>query len=284
MDSAMPDLAVWDLRLPPESFYWALLDVTCLPRRARSRGVELGYLFESFLPVAIEDVHAVYEPVDDGRMLACGLAMHRVAELSASGPMRLGPTCVPEFLSMNGEVSGINLLQGRFEPSALRRQRARITAFCCAAAFACGAAIIVGQFRRMASFDDRVRVFAGATAIVYDQVLPGDARTLPPAARLTAELRTLDRTRAAPLAAGPVDITPTLASLLASWPAGLQSRTETLSVGPDGISLTVRLPDASAAQRFERELTVPQGWRLTQPSVQAERDGILFRARMEASS
>ncbi|MCC7389641.1 MAG: hypothetical protein IT431_12830 [Phycisphaerales bacterium] len=271
----------WALRLPPETFYWAVLDASPLPRRAPRRIAQLGYLFEAVLPLPVEHLHAAYLPIDRHRVLACGLATERLAELATPGILTLGPAALPAFLGLDTDAAQINLLEGRFEPIALHRRRRRLAVMTCTAALALAALVLAGQLRRAAALLDHAAAYDAATNSVYASVLPPGAGTLPPAARLTAELRTLDRTRAGPAPEGPGEIAPTLAALLASWPPGLPVTTESLSVGPGAISLTARLPDAPAAERFERELRPPPGWRLAQPDVQADRDGILVRARME---
>ena len=277
--------AARDIRLPPDRFYWGLLDASSLPSRARRTG--LVYLFESVLPVSVENVQAVFTPLDANRFLVC--AMDRDRLVAHEGALALGPESLPPFLHdpvlhaapLPDPVS-INLLVSDFEPRAFRRARQRATLLACVAILACACIVAVGQLRRTARWRDIAESFAQATTSVYDRVLPPSAGApVPPAARLTAELRTLDRTRAAAPAGAPRDITPTLAALLARWPADLPASTESLVAAPGAITLTVRLPDEASAERLERELTPPPGWRVTQPSVQRERDALTVRVRME---
>jgi hypothetical protein len=275
-----------DRRLPPESFYWAVLDTGALPARAARRPArhpdKLGYLFEAVLPVPIERVQACYLPMDGRRVLACGMDIDRVAELATQGVLTLGPASVPGFLGGAPDPGKINLLHGRFEPGEIGRARGRFVGVCAAAVLACSALILAGQTRRASFHNLHARACADATASVYARVLPPSAGPLPPAARLTAELRALDRTRGAhPAEHGPREVAPILAALLARWPADLPVTTETLTVSDTAITLTARLPDSAAAERFERELGAPEGWRMAQPEVRAERDGVLVRARME---
>lgn len=274
-----------DLRLPPEAFYWGVLDTSSLPARAARRPDRLGYLFESVLPVHIERVHATFLPIGGDRVLACGMDEDRLRELAAPGVLTLGPSTLPGFLEEPIDAQSITLLTGEFEPSEIRRARGRVVKLCAAAVLVCSLLVLAGQVRRAASQNRLATAYADATASVYDRVLPpstGRSPALPAAARLTAELRSLDRTRGdRPAESGPREVGPTLASLLASWPADLHVTTEALSVSDTAINITARLPDSAAAERFERELRAPEGWRLAQPDVRTERDGILFRARME---
>jgi len=267
-----------EVRLPPERFYWAVLDVGALSGRKRG----LGFLFESVLPVPVESVHAVYLPLGEGRVLACGMDRPLISEWE--GALVLGPAALPEFVRTPGapDAAVINLLVGEFEPRAVRRARRRVTLLACAALLACALAVGWGQSRRAAHWREISELLAQATAGVYEQVLPASTGSVPPAARLTAELRALDRTRGdAPSSQGPREIAPTLAAMLATWPTDLPASTESLSAAAGALTLTVRLPDEASAERLERELKPPPGWRVSQPNVQRERDGLTVRVRME---
>lgn len=270
-----PMAAPTEVRLPPERFYWAVLDIPA----ARDRRAALGYVFESVLPVPVERVHAVYLPLGGGRFLACGMDRDRLA--AHEGALLLGPETLPEFLKGAVDPATINLLVGLIEPRAVRSARRRVALTACAAILACGLLVGWGQFRAASRWQEISESFAEATAGVYDRVLPASTGSVPPAARLIAELRTLDRTRTDAPAGSPREIAPTLAAVLASWPPGLPASTESLSAAPGAITLTVRLPDESSAERLERELKPPPGWRVSQPTVQREREGLTVRVRME---
>lgn len=278
MTTATAMAAPSEVRLPPERFYWAVLDAPA----ARDRRAALGYLFESVLPVPVERVHAVYSPLRDNRFLACG--MDRDQLTSHEGTLLLGPETLPEFLDGAVDPVTINLLVGSFEPWAVRRARRRATLIACAAILACTLVVGWGQLRRASRWHEISESFAQATAGVYHRVVPpsgSSGSTVPPAARLTAELRTLDRTRSEAPAGSPREIAPALAAMLASWPPGLSASTESLTAAAGAITLTVRLPDEASAERLERELKPPPGWRVSQPTVQREREGLTVRVRME---
>lgn len=279
MSTAPVMAAPTEVRLPPERFYWAVLDAPA----ARDRRAALGYLFESVLPVPVERVHAVYSPLRENRFLACGMDREQLA--AHEGALVLGPETLPEFLHASVaepiDPAAINLLLGSFEPRAIRRARRRVTLIACGAILACTLAVGWGQLRRASRWHEISDSFAQATAGVYDRVLPASTGSVPPAARLTAELRTLDRTRTDAPAGSPREIAPTLAAMLASWPPDLPASTESLTAAGGAITLTVRLPDESSAERLERELKPPPGWRVSQPTVQREREGLTVRVRME---
>ncbi|MBK7406242.1 MAG: hypothetical protein IPJ41_16960 [Phycisphaerales bacterium] len=270
-----------EVRLAPERFYWGVLEALSLPRASGARRRGLGYLLESVLPVPIETVHAVYLDLDDGRVLACAVdraALEGSEPALVFGPREL-PACVGALTGVDAEA--INLLVGEYEPPGVRRARRRTVLLIACAIFGSSLALLAGQARRASRWDEAALRATEATGSLYSQVLPPSTSALPPSARLTAELRALDRTRPGTPAAGPREITPTLAGLLASWPADLQARTDALSAAPGSITLTVRLPEQADAERLERELRPPAGWRLGQPDVQRDRDGLTVRVRLE---
>lgn len=274
------------LKLPADRFYWGVLDASALPRRARSTPEQLGYLFESVLPVAVDTIHAVYVPIGTDRVLACGISRDDLHGHAAQGWLTLSPEAVPGFINETLDEpidpGRFNLLVGAFEPRQIRLHRRRTTLIACTAILLCTGLIIAGQARRAARLLENARALESSTAEVYSAVLPPSTSPLPPSARLTAELRLLDRTRGtASPESGPMEVTPSLAAMLASWPNDLYLTTDSLSASSAAITLSVRLPDEAAAERFERELRAPPGWSLNQPNVVRERDGIAVRVRME---
>lgn len=269
-------------RLPPERLYWGVLDPSSLPRGSAGRRRGLGYLFESVLPVPIETLHAVYLVLDDGRVLACGMDRGALAE--HEGALILGPESIPACVGATEcvEAAAINLLLGEFEPRAVHMARRGTVLLIACTVLGCGLAVLAGQVRRASRWQQIARTAAETTTALYNQILPPSKSALPPAARLTAELRSLDRTRSGtPAADGPREITPTLATLLASWPADLHARTDSLTAAAGSITLTVRLPEQADAERLERELRPPPGWRMGQPNVQRDREGLTVRVRLE---
>jgi hypothetical protein len=180
------------------------------------------------------------------------------------------------------EPGGLNLLVGEFEPAACRSGRRRATLVAATVIVLSGLAVAIGQGRRAEALRREARGLEAAKLGVYERVLPVSTGSLPPAARLTAELRSLERTRAAaPGEMAPSSVIPSLSAVLASWPPELHITTESIVASPDVITLAARLPDEPAAERLERELRAPPGWSLSQPNVQRERDGIGVRLRME---
>ncbi|MDQ7012449.1 MAG: hypothetical protein Q9O74_00970 [Planctomycetota bacterium] len=276
------------ITLAPTMFYWQVLDPTPtgpLPRSITARERRLGFLFETVLPVPIEDIHAVYRPLGDGRWLACG--MDRDALQDYRDASTLTPVSLPAFLECTTDPASLNLLVGEMEPAPVRAARRRTTLTACVMIVLCAGLLFVGLSRRAAAHEKRAASFAAAESAIYAEVLPPSTSTLPPAARMTAELRGLERTRGQPIDTKlRPDAPRTLAALLGSWPGQrdgepLHVLTESLSVSPTSISILARLPDEASAEVFEQELHPPPGWRGTQPSVQRERDTITVRVRME---
>ncbi|MFG0259454.1 MAG: hypothetical protein ACF8LK_03795, partial [Phycisphaerales bacterium JB041] len=273
------------LALPADRFYWGVLHAEALPRRARSPKEQLGYLFESVLPVSVDTIQAAYVPVGPDRVIACGMPLADLHALTAHPWLALSPEALPDFvrsaLTQPVEPSRFNLLTGEFEPLDARRHRRRVTWVACATMLLCAALFAAAHSRRATLARQYADALESATTQVYSRVLPDAGGALPPAARLTAELRALDRTRAVPSSESlPAEITPPLAAVLASWPDQLHLTTEALSASASAITLSVRLPDEATAQRFESELRAPPGWVLSQPNLVREREGIVMRVRM----
>ncbi|MFG0242557.1 MAG: hypothetical protein ACF8R9_07240 [Phycisphaerales bacterium JB054] len=272
------------ISLPADRFYWAILDAAALPRGARSTPEQLGYLFESVLPVAVDTVHAVYVPLGSDRVLACGMPLADLQIHTAPPRLTLSPETLPEFVSTSLDEpidpARINLLVGAFEPSQIKSHRRNTTLIACAAILLCAVLIAAGLSRRASRAREHTAALQAATTRIYDEVLPPSQSPVPASARLTAELRSLSRTRATP-DSGPIEVAPPLAAMLASWPNDLHLTTDSLSASSTAITLGVRLPDEATAERFERELRAPPGWSLSQPNLVRERDGIAVRVRME---
>lgn len=272
--------------LPADRFYWGVLNAAALPRRARSTPEQLGYLFESVLPLPVETLHAVYVPIGSDRVLACGIPLADLQDHANQPWLTCSPETLPECIerALEGPIKPeqLNLLVGQFEPKNLGVHRRRTTYVACAAILLCAVMIAVGHSRRTTRAFQHTSALKAATSQIYAQVLPHSDNPLPLSARLTAELRELDRTRGELTPeSDPIEITPPLAALLASWPNSLHLTTDTLSASPNAITLSVRLPDEVTAERFERELRAPPGWSLSQPNLVRERDGIAMRVRME---
>lgn len=274
-----------DLRLPAERFSWGVLDAGGLPASppgSRRRGERLGYLFEGVLPVAIESVQAVYVPLGDGRVLACGMDAGELEGLRAQGWTTLGPGALPEVAGVDGlgvEAASINLLRGAMEAPGVRRARRRWAAHAGAAVAVVLGLGVVGAERRVRAAQAGEREVERAMERVYREVLgPAAPGGQPDGARMTSELRTLRRTRGAvERGAGEEPAGPVLAGLLARWPDGLGARAESVVVGSGAVSVSVLVPDHTSAQALITALGVWEGWRVVQDSVTPEGEGVRLR-------
>lgn len=269
--------------IPAPELYWAVLDTSSLPpaRPLDRAGHErrLGYLFEHFLPVPIEDVHPAYLPIGEQRVLACALDRQTLCQLTDETTLSLIPSKVPPALNAQADPARLNLLRGEFEPPARRHTRRRSTLVTAAAISLCAALLWLGLARRTHALRQETIATRAAETELYrsagllDEGVPG-------VARLTAELRTLERTRThTPPDREQNDAGSLLGALLISWPNGLRLRTDSISVAPATISLRAIAPDPATAAQLQRSLQAPPGWRMLQPTVRTERDGVAMHLR-----
>jgi len=270
--------------IPAERCYWADLDTSPLPpaRSRRERREQLMYLFEDRLPVALADVHASFSELGQNRAAACGAPTEVLAEARDAGALTLVPDAVPGFLD-GVDPERLNLLNGAWEPLAVRRIKTRWLRTAAVLALAALLGLGVGLRRRTATISQRVADTSRVIDDVYTKVLlPGGSQ--PPAVRLVSELRTLRRTRTEDVSSRPAaDVGESLAALLAAWPSGLDTRTEFLSVGDDAAQIRVLVLDNAAAQSFVAAFESVPGWRPTQPRVNQANGAIRVNLRLEAS-
>lgn len=233
-----------DLRLPPERFYWAVLDTGGLGkawgvRAAARRRAGLDCMFEESLPVPIETVQAGYVALRGGRVVACGMDREQLRCLAVDGRQSLGPAACPAFVPAGFDAGSVNLLIGDFEPRRVRRARRLAAAGAAGAAVLCATFVLAGIERRIGAAVARSLAADGACAALYSRMLPGPS-TQSPQVRLLSELRTLRQTRAgAPPA--PSDAAVPLGALLASWPGDCGARVESLSVGAGAMTLAAQV-------------------------------------------
>lgn len=274
--------------LSPERFYFALLDVSMLPRTRFSQDeTKLGYLFEDVLPCPIESVAASFVPIDAKRVLACGIERDAFAQEDLEGAWTLGPASLPDaIVSEIGEsnaesaLAQLNVLIGEFEPKSLRQTRRRKTAWLVGAALIATALEIVGLESRMASLRDRLASIEAHETLLLDAALgkaaPGVGNAQRRAA-LIGEQRQLARTRGAKAAATQgyeVDVAARLASLLRAWPTDLlKIEIDSLAVDARGIEIRGSAKSAAEQQSLVEALGTQPGLEAEPPRFRASADG-----------
>lgn len=267
------------VRLQADQFYWAVLDAAVLPSPGRASDEQLGYLFESVLPLSIDHVQAAYVPIGRQQYLACGMRRDRLQEI-ANGAITLGPAEAPPFITRDVDVARLNLLTGEFEPPAVARLRRAARLLLIAILITCSALVTIGMELRSSQLRAEADSIRQARSGVLDQVLANSdsgPSTQPPELRLLAELRRLRQTRSTPSVDAQLgDAGAHLVALLAAWPQdrGLHAQTEHVSVTPAAVTLRAVLPTSDHAQRLAEHLRTMEGWHLQQPQVTGSRESV----------
>lgn len=290
-----------NLRLPAESFYWAVLDGSVLGSTTASRRRrQFGYLFEQFLPVPIEQVHAVYRRLnstdDDARWeqyLACGMEaeqLRRTIEDADDALVTLAPRELPQAMREDAATEtinpiDINLLTGAFEPHPVRALRKRHVLVMLLLIFVCGGLLLVGLERRAAELHRRAQELTEARLAICEEVLPPMATTAGSGQRaelrLIAELRRLRQThRDLPPEVVPSDTCDDLKRLLRLWPSDVHVQAESLSLGPRNITITVTVPESEDAQTLASAIAPLEGWHLQPPQMNTVRDAVRATLRL----
>lgn len=268
-------------QLPPDRFFWAVVQIPQTgPRRPSVQ--QLCYFFEAALPIPLEDVHVVFEPLGEGRYLGCALPRAQLTqeiETLGSHITVLTPSAVPDFLDVNTHPDTLNLLTGDFEPPVVKRLRRRAWSSAAACLALCAVFIVLGLELRAQHVHRLTRAVDANQRAVQVQVLGSDApeRTQPLELQMRSLLRQLQQTRSASaLDDEPVqgNADDTLATLLAAWPVSerdndpaLHLRTELISVTPTSITVRGLLPGSEEAQALADAMKDVQGWQLQQPQI-----------------
>lgn len=277
-------------RLPAERFYWAVLDTSNLPHKplalsgigsSHTTRTQLGYLFESVLPVEIESVHAAYLPLSDTRILACAMNRAELDQALADDAMTLGPDSLPPFIDEQVDLARLNLLTGTLQPPRLKRLSQRNALQIAAAIIICATLFFTGTQRRtIAARELRADALAAADQMRLS-VLPTGPTTQPAALRLISQLRKLERTRTdGPDATRLIDAAEPLSELLALWPAQLHATTESMIITPEAITIIAQVPTHADAQSLANALSPMPGWQLQQPQVAATRGVVRTTIRL----
>src|SRR5205814_3327972 len=103
--------------------------------------IGLRAALEDEIPEDASDLHAVYVPLTDGRVLACAARKCDLGSLDDSA-LSLTPDSPPQFAAAPAEAAAaLNLLVGALQPSRIRRARAHRHLVTLAALLVCVALI-----------------------------------------------------------------------------------------------------------------------------------------------
>lgn len=276
---------------PPERFYWAIVGPASSSPAAtvgwkRDGPIPPGLLADlaDQVPVEVEELHAVAAAEDrggsdGGRIIVCAARRDELGAVHAEGTARrLVPASLPvEVINADGAHDGaarapldlgrLNLLVGAFEPVAARRARARRHARAAAAVLMLSVLVLVGLIRR-AAHDENLAAQARRESAALLARLGFDGDAGPAALRLHAELDQRRRLAGVDVARRQdPDAAAALARVLTCWPADTAAGPRSLSVGPDGASLSVIVPPPGDAAAFIASLRPVEGWRLDEPRL-----------------
>ncbi len=274
------------LRWPVERFYWAVLDGSLVPAASRlgARRLRqgLGYVFESVLPgIPIEEVHAIYQrlPGQQRRYLACAVPLSALEQEVPKGALSLSPESLPDFVTDAVDPHRLNLLTGKFLPGHLRGLRRRSMLSLALIALLCAVLLSFGSERRVRAVQQQVGRVVEAKLAVYEQVLGAEAigGRLPTERLLTAELRTLERTRSSDAPVDDIaDCSTVLSNLLARWPTSVTVDVQTLSIAPEAITVGGSVPAMEDVQRLWDAFQAMPGWRAEPPQSKTSGDRVTF--------
>ncbi|HHH27431.1 MAG TPA: hypothetical protein ENK57_03645, partial [Polyangiaceae bacterium] len=132
------------ISLPPEAFYWAIVDGVGL-RRPGPLPPGLRTLAADDIPVDIDTLHAVGTMSEQGSIVVCALERE---QLEALGPdvVSLTPSAAPPGIEV--ALSQLELLAGQFEPRSVRRRRTRRHVSLAIVLLLCSVLIATGLTRR----------------------------------------------------------------------------------------------------------------------------------------
>lgn len=268
------------VRWPVTRFYWSVIDTSNLPTR-RPDATQLGYLFEDVLPVSIDEIHAVFLPLDEHRHLACGVAHDHLTDHELNDALTLGPQTLPPHLCIEDgtgdarypipDPAVINLLCGPHEPAPVKRLRRRARMLTAMTMAIVVTLIIFGMERRRAAALQSIDRIKAEQDAVIASVIPSEARNAfagPPELQLTAELRRLRQTRAGSAPdESHADITGAVIALFSAWPHEVHLETESITIDPQRILMVGRVPSMGDASRINEQLNRVVGWTIDAPDA-----------------
>jgi hypothetical protein len=175
------------------------------------------------------------------------------------GTLSLRPASLPDFAPHASRADDLELLVGALEPKPLRRARLRRHAIALVGIMACAAMISLGLLRRTQQWHQTAAAADQAAAAVLREV--GGS---PSALNLeVAHLRQVVHPQAH--AEPSTDAALAMGSLLASWPAQVPSKPQSIAINASGIAVSVTVE--GDANRFLEAFRPPAGWTLEEPRL-----------------
>ena len=266
------------VRLPAAELYWARINtagLTAHPRAKPTRNA-LDFAFEESLPVLIDTLATAYVTLDDGTIVGCACPVETLAAIcTRPSIVAVVPEEAPQWTGASAShCQRLNLATGRLTPPAVRHRRTRLAVVTLLLLVATSVASGVGLERRTRTAEARVTAFDAAANTLLREALPADPGTrLPPAARLTTELRKARLTRSEGGVEQPKNAAVALADLLACWPDDLPARVERLTIDGERVTLSTQADDRDGALALAAALSGGSAWEEATNRVSAARDG-----------
>jgi hypothetical protein len=255
------------LRWPANRFYWAIVEERNL--RTHVRIGAASYLAEPIFPVPLEQLQVTAAPLDDGRVLVCGLDKSSLESVDRATVVALYPEQPPPMIEGvgNAAIGRLNMLRGCYLPRTIRTARFHLILIGAIALVAVATLLCTGLSNRTSHLMDQIARSRERIAETQRTVLghSNNRHDQPPELRFTAELRRLQQTRSVPPIAL-ADATATLQLLLACWPENLHTTTELMSITATSITVRFEIPSAELSA-LEESLQNLDGWQRQQPEI-----------------
>lgn len=280
-----------DFRLEPEQFYWAVLDTKSLGNRRPSTR-SLDYLFEAVLPLAIDEVHAVYERIDRHSFIACGMEKQRLEEQVQSHTdeiLTLAPRQLPSYFGEDFDLDPalLNFLKDTYTPRRVRRLQSRWLATAAMLMLLLTVILVLGLERRVQSLNQLSENLRTHQSHIAAEIFGESAMTsaLPPSLQLTAELRELRSTRSVDVPTlAQSDAAMMLADLLSHWPSELSMQTNSITITGEAITIQADLNESSDVQMLAQALEPMDTWSLRQPRVDSAGESVRATIQLARNS
>lgn len=270
------------LILDASECYWRLVPASALDNRQRRlRQIDAAVLLEHVAPVPAESLQCAWQRLPSGDLAICGVEVSTLQQRIGPSHTTAGPAAWPPFLASScrdTDTERFNLLTDHFEPQAMSHARRKWHTAIALTACTIALFVLIGIERRIVSASARIHAAIQETNTLTAESI-GDRGTGLASRHhlLVAERRSLERTRQRPI--GLESASHALAALLDAWPDEPRSRTQSIRVDPKTASFTVLVDGQTDASAFETAWQTDTQWRLDQPRITMQRDGVRFVAR-----